>query len=130
MEVICLDTTILIDHRRTKDKSASLLFRLSALYSFAVTSVTIFELWKGDNSGEDTFWLNLFSKMTHLDFDVESAKIAGKDFLALQKKGQMIDIEDILIAAIAKRNGLRVASTNKKHFSRIDGLLFFDLSKM
>ncbi len=52
MALICLDTNILIDHRKSKDKSSTLLFRLSSLYSFAVTSVTVFELWKGDNSGE------------------------------------------------------------------------------
>jgi predicted nucleic acid-binding protein len=47
MELICLDTTILIDHRRAKDKSKSLLFRIAARYSIAVTAVTVFELWKG-----------------------------------------------------------------------------------
>jgi predicted nucleic acid-binding protein len=64
MELICIDTTILIDHRRTKDKSNSLLFRLSANFSLAVTAITVFELWKGDNTGEDAFWAQLFSKMT------------------------------------------------------------------
>jgi predicted nucleic acid-binding protein len=66
--------------------------------------------------------------MTLLDFDVESAKIAGRDFLDLQKKGQMIDIEDILIGATSKRNQLRVASTNTRHYSRITGLQLVDLT--
>lgn len=122
MELICLDTSILIDHRRSKNKSNSLLFQLSKAYNFAITSVTVFELWKGDNSGEDAYWTGLFSKMTLLDFDFESAKIAGEDFLELKKAGLMIDIEDILIASIAKRHQLPIASNNYKHFQRIPNL--------
>ncbi|MCU0348584.1 MAG: type II toxin-antitoxin system VapC family toxin [Saprospiraceae bacterium] len=127
MELICLDTTILIDHRRSKDKSQSLLFKLSFQYNLAVTSITVFELWKGDNTNEDAFWMQLFSKMTLLDFDVDSGKIAGADFLHLKQKGQIIDIEDILIGGVAKRNNLRVATTNTNHFSRVEGLQLIDL---
>ena len=123
-----ISPSILIDHRRAKDKSKSLLFRMTSHYSFAITSISVFELWKGDNSGEDAFWLKLFSNMTLLDFDVESAKIAGRDFLELQRKGQMIDIEDILIGATAKRNQLRMASTNTKHYSKITGLQLVDMA--
>lgn len=130
MELICLDTSILIDHRRAKDKSVSLLFRLSAKFSLAVTSITVFELWKGDNTGEDAFWEQLFSKMTLLDFDTESGKISGSDFLDLKKKGLLIDIEDILIGGIAKRHQLRVATTNPNHFSRIQGLVQVDLDSI
>ncbi len=68
--------------------------------------------------------------MTLLDFDIESAKIAGKDFLSLQKKGQMIDIEDVLIGAIAKKNDLSLATANEKHLSRIDDLQLLDLSNL
>jgi predicted nucleic acid-binding protein len=58
---------------------------------------------------------------------VESGKIAGADFLELKNKGQMIDIEDILIGGVAKRNQLRVATTNPNHFSRIPELHLVDL---
>lgn len=130
MEMICLDTAILVEHRRSKDKANTLLFRLSRKFSFAVTTVTVFELWRGDNTGEDVFWNALFSKMTILSFDIECAKIAGKDFLDLQKKGQMIDIEDILIGSVAKQNKLRLATANQKHFSRIVGLELVDLAEV
>ena len=125
-----MDTNILIAHRRSKDKSKSVLFLLASKYELAISTVSVFELWKGDNSGEDDYWERLFAQMTILDLEIESAKIAGKDFIDLRKKGQMIDIEDLLIGAIAKNNKLRVASQNTKHFSRIAGLSLVDLETL
>ena len=103
---------------------------LSGSFAFAVTSITVFELWKGDNSGEDHYWLNLFSKMEMLDFDVDSGKIAGNEYLKLKHQGQMIDVEDILIAGVAKRHSLRVATTNQAHYRRIDGLGLVDFANV
>lgn len=34
----------------------------------------------------------------------------------------MIDIEDILIGATALSNGMKLATDNKNHFDRIEGL--------
>ena len=68
--------------------------------------------------------------MTLLDFDFDCGKIAGKDFLDLKKRGLMIDIEDILIGAVAKQNGIRLATTNPNHFSRIQGLQLVDLASL
>ena len=34
----------------------------------------------------------------------------------------MIDIEDILIAAISLSNGIKLATNNKNHFMKIDDL--------
>ena len=106
------------------------MFHLAAKYSFAITTVTVFELWKEDNSEEDAFWEKLFSRLTIPGLDMESAKIADKDFPDLGKKGQMIDIEDLLIGAIAKKNNLKVATQNTRHFSRIAGLSLIDLSTL
>ena len=37
-------------------------------------------------------------------------------------KGEIIDIEDIMIGAIVIHNGERLVTRNKKHFERIRGL--------
>lgn len=55
MEMICLDTNILIDHKRAKQKDKTKLYQLSYQYSFAVSSITAYELYRGDNSTEDAF---------------------------------------------------------------------------
>lgn len=125
METILLGTSILIEHRRAKDKSTSRLFEMSGRFLLAISTITVFELWRGDNSGEDEFWQTLFLNCSLLDFDFESAKIAGRDFLFLQKQGLPIDVEDVLIGAVAKRNNLKLATGNQRHFSRIPDLQLY-----
>ena len=120
--MICLDTNILIDHKRSKQKDITRLYKLSTQYSFAVTSITAYELYRGDNSAEDIFWSNFFSKVTMLDFTATAAMQAGKIYKDLKSKGLMIDIEDILIAGIAISNNLKLATENRNHLSRIEGL--------
>ncbi len=122
MEMICLDTNILIAHKRAKQKDSTKLYQLSANYSFAVTTITAYELYRGDNSNEDIFWFNFFDQITILDFSLKAAMEAGKIFKYLKSKGLMIDIEDILIGAVALSNNLKLATDNKSHFERIQGL--------
>jgi tRNA(fMet)-specific endonuclease VapC len=122
MEMICLDTNILIAHKRSKQKDTTRLYQLSSQYSFAVTTITAYELYRGDNSAEDAFWSTFFSKITILDFTLTAAMEAGKIYKHLKSKGMMIDIEDILIAAIAISHNLKLATDNINHLDRIKGL--------
>ena len=41
----------------------------------------------------------------------------------MKKKGQIIGIEDVLIAASALANHCRMVTANVRHFSRIKGLV-------
>ena len=122
MEIICVDTNLLIAHKRSKQKQTTRLYQLSTSYSLAITSITAYELYRGDNSAEDIFWSDFFSKIIMLDFTVAAAAEAGKIYKDMKSKGTMIDIEDILIAAIAISKRLKLATDNKNHLSRIDGL--------
>ncbi len=120
--MICLDTDILIAHKRAKQKNLTKLYKLSLQYSFAVTTITAYELYRGDNSNEDIFWSRFFSKVTMLDFSLNAAKQAGVIYKQLKSNGLMINIEDILIGAIALTNNLKLATDNINHFNRIQGL--------
>lgn len=58
MEIICLDTNVLIAHKRAKkgDKDKTFLFRLTEKsYQFAISSITVYELLRGDNQDEDVY---------------------------------------------------------------------------
>ena len=123
-ETICLDTSVLIAHKRSKLKTDTLFFRLASTYQrFAVSTVTVFELWRGDSQpDEKVFWEDFLSRMQVIELDSETARIAGIDYLYLEKSGQRIGTEDILIGATAKRHKLRLATTNTGHFSRIPDL--------
>jgi tRNA(fMet)-specific endonuclease VapC len=123
MDLICLDTNILIDHRRAKDKTQTRLYELSQTNSFAITTVTVYELFRGDDSNEDQFWLQFFNRVVILDFTQDAAQQAGIIYRKLKSTGNMIGVEDILIASIAITNHLPLASDNIRHFYRIEDLV-------
>lgn len=125
MEIICLDTNVLIAHKRAKknDKDKTSLYRLTLeSYSFAVSIITVYELLRGDNKDEDLYWKAMFSNMTILPFDYNCAEQAARIYKDLKQKGQLIETEDLLISATALHHNLRLATGNVKHFERIAGL--------
>jgi tRNA(fMet)-specific endonuclease VapC len=125
MEIICLDTNVLIAHKRAKkaDKDKTFLYLLTTKsYQFAVSSITVYELLRGDNQDEDAYWKVMFNNMTVLDFDSNCAEHAANIYQDLKKKGMLIEPEDLLIAATALGNNMNLATGNIKHFDRVVGL--------
>ncbi|MBL6986763.1 MAG: type II toxin-antitoxin system VapC family toxin [Methylobacter sp.] len=123
--MICLDTNVLIAHKRAKkaDKDKTFLYRLATKsYQFSVSSITVYELLRGDNQDEDAYWKVMFSNMTVLDFDSHCAEHAANIYQDLKKKGLLIEPEDLLIAATALGNNMNLATGNIKHFDRVVGL--------
>ncbi|MGZ8190273.1 MAG: type II toxin-antitoxin system VapC family toxin [Methylococcaceae bacterium] len=123
--MICLDTNVLIAHKRAKkaDKDKTFLYRLACQpYQFAVSSITVYELLRGDNQDEDTYWKAMFSNMRVLDFDAKCAEKAAKTYQNLKQRGLLIETEDLLIAATALGNQMKLATGNVKHFDRVVGL--------
>jgi predicted nucleic acid-binding protein len=122
MEIICLDTDILISYKRAKDKEATKFFQLSFTYQFSTTVITVYELLRGDDSAEDKFWKDFFSKILILDMDAICSENAAGIYRHLKQNGNIINMEDILIASIALRYDFKIATINTKHFNRIPGL--------
>ena len=121
--LICLDTSILIDYYRKKDKSKSLFFRLTEKYSiFAVSAVTEYELYLGNSQEQNIFWNDFFAQITVLPFDTSVAKQAVAIYKQLKKQSMLIDIPDIMIAGTAMQNNVQLATLNQKHFERINDL--------
>ena len=122
-QLICLDTSVLIDYYRKKDKSKSLLFNLTKVYScFSVTAITEYELYLGNSEIQNIFWDNFFSQITVLPFDTIAARNAVEIYKQLKSKNKMIDTPDILIAGTVMRYNYSLVTLNRKHFERIDGL--------
>ena len=92
---------------------------------------SIVELFKGiylkDNiknikSDEVEKIKNAISSYENYNLDKDGAILAGEIEADLLNRGERIDIEDILIGAIAKQNGEKLITRNIKHFDRIKGL--------
>lgn len=121
--MICLDTSVLIDYYRKKDKSKSFFFDLADKYDeFAVSTITEFEVYIGSDEEKDLFWDVFFRKVNSLSFDTLANRKAIEIDRQLKKISKQIDTPDLMIAACAISNGLNLATLNSKHFGRIEGL--------
>ena len=123
-ELICLDTSVLIDYFRKTQKENSLFYKLTKDYSrFAVSVITEFEIYCGLKKGQKAFWNTMFSQFEILPFNSETNKTAVKIYQQLKRENKLIEIPDLLIGATAQSNGLKLATLNIKHFDRIDELI-------
>ena len=121
MELVCIDTSVLIDHFRASDKRHTFLFRLTARYRVQIPAIVRYEILRGDRL-KDNFWLTYFARQTILPFDADCAGTAAHIYALLKAAHQLIGAEDILIAATAFTHKLPLATANVRHFSRIDQL--------
>ncbi|HTK17921.1 MAG TPA: type II toxin-antitoxin system VapC family toxin [Mucilaginibacter sp.] len=120
-EVVLLDTSILIEYYRKKDKSKSVLFHLFQTYSiFAVSAVTHFEIYTGSSNNQIDFWNEFFREITVLPFNAEISREAANIDAALKKKNKQIAVPDLFIAATAIYHNIPLVTLNRKHFDRVD----------
>lgn len=118
---LLIDTSVLIDFLRSKNKKTTLLYRLAQSNSLAISRITHTELYAGKS-----VWQNprakqelsvLLSGLTVLSINERISEQAGK-LRALHT----IDLIDALIAATALHHHLPLATTNTKHFKPIPNL--------
>jgi tRNA(fMet)-specific endonuclease VapC len=121
-EVICLDTSVLIDYFRKKDKAKLFLIQIiDRNYSLATIAITTFEIYCGLTPIQQNFW-DSFSQRIKLF----PSKIAALQHCFLISWKKMIALPDLLIASIALRNDLALATFSKKDFERIQSLRILD----
>jgi len=128
-EVVLLDTSILIEYYRKKDKSKSVLVHLFQTYSiFAISAVTHFEIYTGASNDQIDFWNEFFQEITVLPFNAEISREAADIDAALKKKRKQIAVPDLFIAATAIYHNIPLVTLNKKHFERVDQIQLVDQS--
>jgi predicted nucleic acid-binding protein len=121
--MILLDTSVLIEMFRVKDKTATFFYRLSNNNNdFAISILTHYEIFRGSNSVQDSFWTNFLKNIKVIPFDLISSNEAIGIYKLLKTQNQMIDLADLLIAATAIAHNLDLATLNLKHFSKIPNL--------
>lgn len=116
-EKICLDTDLCIEIVK---KNKNLLDFVDINDFPYITSITVFELLlRETNTDEIEQFLNDFYI---LDFNESCAKIASTIHKVLKKSGKQLETRDLFIAATCITNNCKLATLNKKHFSRIKNL--------
>jgi tRNA(fMet)-specific endonuclease VapC len=118
-----IDTGIFIEHLRAKDKSSTTLFGLADEPELFISAISLYELYMGATSKEKIQDIvSLTQDLTVLPFTDEVAIKAGQIYHQLRTSNQLIEFRDIFIAATCLTFKLPIATLNKKHFRRIDGL--------
>lgn len=128
-----LDTNIL-SHVLRRRPSTSLVehLRQHALDPLFTSCICVMELRHGAMRRPDrgALWSRIdrevLTRVEILGLETEDAIIAGDTMAQLWARGQIIDVEDILIGATALARNLTVVTNNLDHFRRIPGLRLED----
>ncbi len=124
---ILIDTSIIIDYIRAKQKENSLLYKLfKDDYEIFISAITTFEIYNGVNPNNLKLIEIIFNKLHSISFNNDIAKYSSVIYNDLKSNNKIIEIRDIFIAATAIYKSLPLATTNRKHFNRIESLLIFE----
>lgn len=92
-----------------------------------LSDVTLYELHYGamryDDPQQRLAIIEAFAaRLDVLPFDSRAALHAGQIRATLERQGQMIGAYDVMIAAIARSQGLVLVTGNVREFGRVEGL--------
>jgi tRNA(fMet)-specific endonuclease VapC len=124
--IYCLDTDILIEYFRGNKAIRRRIENLKGEDRISLIWLTVYEFFKGifisGKLDEERFLKELVRTCLILEASYEAAKIGGRVYATLKKKGKLINDADILIASIAKAHDAVLVTNNEEHFARVDGL--------
>lgn len=125
-----LDTNIIIDHLRSKEKAETLLMTIARKVvkeNLALSIVSIQELYEGQSTKEEEkerYLLATIAPLTVLSYTYEIAKLAGEIARDIKKP---IEFADAAIAATAIVYGAELATLNKRDFEEVEELALLPL---
>ncbi|MBI4586937.1 MAG: type II toxin-antitoxin system VapC family toxin [Planctomycetes bacterium] len=127
-----LDTNMLIFAARDRPKAVRRRLQDISPDDVAVSSITIAELWYGAEKSDDPprkreAWRKFLEPYLVLPFERAAAEEHAR--LRYLLRQSPIGERDLLVAAIASANGLRVVTNNLAEFTRVPGLTVEDWSK-
>ena len=126
-----LDSSILIQHARTRDKGRSHFARSLSTFNSCLSVITVYELELGAyRAGRSSDLDTLRIAFSILPVTEEIAKRTAALDAALIRPNIQIGIKDTFIAATCLVQNLPLITINMKHFNRIEGLDLIDLDSL
>jgi len=121
---VILDTTVLVDFIRNREDAVAFVKNLSEKHEICTTDINVFELYYGAYLSKQTdknvaAVKGIINTIIVFSTTEESMEISAKLLAELDKKGQKIEIKDVLVAGICLLNSCPIATQNKKHFERM-----------
>ena len=124
---VAVDTCVLIEFMRAKDKSKTMYAKLVRnTVPLYISTIVLFEVRAGLNASNQECLMGLLRKTVCLPFDERTAEIAADLSRKLRRNRIQVESSDLFIAATAIAHDLPLATLNRKHFERIEGLILFD----
>lgn len=122
-KVVLLDTSVLIDYFRKKDKSKTRFLQIADHFSaFKISVITEYEIYSGSGSLQADYWNEFLRHVSVIPLDSFAVQTAVKLNNDLKRTRNQIDIADLFIAATAVSLNIPVCTLNKRHFDRIESL--------
>jgi len=126
-DTIMLDASVLIDHFRKRNRKNTFYTKIVQQYDFRlVSAVAKFEVLYETRYETVEYWNGVFATMTVVPFTDDIVTKSHEIVLDLKRKSILLDMEDIMIAASAIIYNVPLATLNRKHFERVDGLKLID----
>ncbi|MBF8251261.1 MAG: putative ribonuclease [Deltaproteobacteria bacterium] len=124
---VCVDTDIVIDYLRGKNKNQDILPALIKRHEIYISPVAIYELYYGGHySGKLGPVDDVLAMMVPLDWTVEDSKKAAQIHVSLSKAGETLSVKDVLIAGQCLSRSIPLITRNISHFKRVKGLKVVD----
>ena len=130
--MVCLDSDFIINFLRNDEKTVGIFRKLKEKgVTLKTTSINGFELWKGayrlNNEGAKNAVEKFLLSVEVIRLDEKSSRRAAEIFETLIRRGEEVDVLDVMIAAIVIGNNEELLTGNKKHFARIKDLKFLEV---
>ena len=126
-DLVVVDTDLLIDFLRGRGPGAALVRELVGSHRLRLTAISAFELRLGADFGERGAEVQRLFRRRTLPVDLAAALRAGEVAARLRSAGTEIGPADSLQAGVCLRHDLVLATRNRRHFERVEGLRLLDL---
>jgi predicted nucleic acid-binding protein len=114
---LLLDTSVLIDTLRQQHGRKELLAELvEAGNHLTTTAVNIAEVYSGVRPGEEEQTIQLLESLECYAIDAIVGEHAGRLKNLWMKRGHLVGLPDMCVAAVAIEQGCSVLTDNRKHF--------------
>lgn len=122
---LILDTSVLIDTLRLQHARRELLASLvEDGHHLTTTAINVAEIYSGIRPGEEERTIQLMESLECYGIDAAVAEHAGRLRNFWAKKGRVIALPDIIVAAVAIEQGGALLTDNRRHFPMPELKLF------
>jgi predicted nucleic acid-binding protein len=117
------DTSVVLKHYRTGSSRNSFYSQQVNNYQHQyISAIAKMEVLRGANAKQTEYWERFFQSVTTVPFTEDEVVKAFEIVVQLKRRNQLIDSMDIMIAATALEHKMPLATLNREHYERIEGL--------